>query len=67
MQYFNEISRIGFKFNLNPNLNKLIYSFNEKDYPTHFNTTIKSEYNYVIPNMKFCTITKNKNCTKIVF
>lgn len=56
--YYQEIARIGIKFNINSNLIKEIYNYNKNNYPNHIEVLIKNEYNIQL-NLKYCHISKS--------
>lgn len=56
--YYQEIVRIGIKYNINSNLIKEIYEYNNGNYPNHIDMIIKNEYNIQF-NLKECHLSKS--------
>lgn len=56
--YYQEIARIGIKFNINSDLIKEIYDYNKGNYPNHNEVMLKSEYNIQF-RLKHCHISKS--------
>jgi hypothetical protein len=56
--YYQEVIRVGIKFNLTSILIKKIYEYNISNYPIHTIVSIKNQYNIIL-NLQYCSSRNN--------
>jgi hypothetical protein len=60
--YYQEVIRVGIKFNLTSNLIKKIYEYNINNYPIHIDVLIKNSYNISL-KLQYCSLNNDYHAT----